>query len=129
MPPRCASPKVTVVHADAFTWLESAARCRGGLGCGGDRLSRSEQLLAVGKLYSTSFYQIVDQHLAAEAGGADHLAAGGAAQLLDGGGDAGDGRPDDDALPRAGAELRRVGLHRAPAAVAAPTALPRGCAS
>lgn len=56
-----ASPKLKIVNADAFGWLE-----------------RSEQMFDVividfpdpsnfslGKLYTTSFYQLVDQHLAA----------------------------------------------------------------
>jgi spermidine synthase len=55
------SPKLRIVHADAFTWLEST----------------DEQFDAIvidfpdptnfslGKLYTTSFYQRVDQHLAA----------------------------------------------------------------
>ena len=58
------SPKLTIVHADAFTWLEQ---------------QRSPEAVwdvvvidfpdpsnfALGKLYSTSFYQVVDQHLSA----------------------------------------------------------------
>ena len=58
------SPKVTVVNADAFAWLEAQR----------DPAATWDVIVidfpdpgnfAVGKLYSTSFYPIVDQHLAA----------------------------------------------------------------
>ena len=59
------SPKVTVVHADAFTWLESQRDA----GAVWDVVVidfPDPSNFSLGKLYSTSFYQIVDQHLAAE---------------------------------------------------------------
>ncbi|WP_088285875.1 polyamine aminopropyltransferase [Ideonella sp. A 288] len=55
------SPKVEIVNADAFAWLEGHER-------------RFDVIVvdfpdptsfSLGKLYSTSFYQLVDQHLAA----------------------------------------------------------------
>ena len=60
------SPKVTVVNADAFTWLEQQR------GAGADAVwdvividFPDPSNFALGKLYSTSFYEIVDQHLSA----------------------------------------------------------------
>ena len=56
------SPRLQIVHADAFGWLESQP----------DRYwdvividFPDPSNFAIGKLYSTSFYQVVDQHLAA----------------------------------------------------------------
>ncbi len=57
-----ASPKVTIVNADAFTWLD------------GQRDAVFDVIVidfpdptnfSIGKLYSTTFYRLVDQHLAA----------------------------------------------------------------
>jgi spermidine synthase len=55
------SPKVKIVNADAFTWLEQHD----------DQYDvivvdfPDPSNYALGKLYSTSFYELVDQHLAA----------------------------------------------------------------
>jgi len=56
------SPKLTIVNADAFGWLEQQA----------DRYFDvividfpDPSNFALGKLYTTSFYQLVDQHLSA----------------------------------------------------------------
>jgi spermidine synthase len=57
------SPKVEVVHADAFAWLES------------NRDAMFDAIVidfpdptnfSLGKLYTTTFYRLVDQHLAAD---------------------------------------------------------------
>jgi spermidine synthase len=74
---------------------------------------------SLGKLYTTSFYQRSTAPGGWRLpGGADHLAADGAAQLLDRGGHAGGGGTHHHALPRPCAQLRRMGLHRRrPAAV------------
>ena len=56
------SPKVQVVNADAFTWLEQQGERRW------DVVIidfPDPSTYALGKLYTTSFYQAVDQHLAA----------------------------------------------------------------
>jgi spermidine synthase len=58
-----ASPKVTIVNADAFTWLDA------------QRDAMFDVIVidfpdptnfSIGKLYSTTFYRLVDQHLAAD---------------------------------------------------------------
>ncbi|MEY4909844.1 MAG: hypothetical protein RL260_3562 [Pseudomonadota bacterium] len=61
------SPKLRIVNADAFTWLESQGRSP-------EAAATWDVIVidfpdpsnfAIGKLYTTSFYQIVDQHLSA----------------------------------------------------------------
>ena len=88
---------------------------------------------SIGKLYTSSFYRLVDQHLSAERlrGRADHLAADRAQELLDRRDDDRVGRPRGHAVPRARAELRRMGLHpRQPAPVPdADARCRRACAS
>ncbi|MBL8326900.1 MAG: polyamine aminopropyltransferase [Rubrivivax sp.] len=65
------SPKVRVVHSDAYTWLEQHARR---LAAGEDGAAPFDIVIAdfpdpsnfsLGKLYTTSFYQRVDQVLSA----------------------------------------------------------------
>ena len=76
---------------------------------------------SLGKLYTTSFYAAARPAPGRRRlrGGADHVAADRAQELLDRGDDDRGGRPDRDAVPRARAELRRMGLrHRQPPAVA-----------
>jgi len=56
------SPKLTIVNADAFGWLEQQA------GASFDVIVidfPDPTSFALGKLYTTSFYALVDQHLAA----------------------------------------------------------------
>jgi len=63
------SPKLSIVHADAFTWLEQHAReIERGAGAPFDIVIADfpdPSNYALGKLYTTSFYQRVDQVLAA----------------------------------------------------------------
>jgi spermidine synthase len=112
--------QAAVVNADAFTWLEAPPWP----GTTFDVIVvdfPDPTNFSIGKLYTTSFYQLLDQALAAERlhGGADHLAAGGAPQLLDRGGHAGGRGPAHHALPRPRAQLRRMGLRdRRPPALA-----------
>jgi spermidine synthase len=54
-------PRVRVVNADAFTWLEQ----QNGVWDVMVIDFPDPSSYAIGKLYSTSFYQVVDQHLAA----------------------------------------------------------------
>jgi len=64
-----ASPKVRIVNADAFTWLEAHAReIAAGTGAPFDIVIADfpdPSNYALGKLYTTSFYQRADQVLAA----------------------------------------------------------------
>jgi len=70
-----ASPKLRVVNADAYTWLEQVAQERGteGRGAAGQATTFDVIIIdfpdptnfSLGKLYTTSFYQRVDQTLAA----------------------------------------------------------------
>jgi spermidine synthase len=63
------SPKVTIVNADAFAWLEQ------GLENGIEKGAGPYDVIvidfpdptnfSIGKLYTTSFYRLIDQHLAA----------------------------------------------------------------
>ena len=58
------SPKLRIVHADAFTWLEAQQ----GTDAVWDVIVidfPDPSNFAIGKLYTTSFYQVVDQHLSA----------------------------------------------------------------
>jgi spermidine synthase len=55
------SPKLEIVNADAFGWLESHARVFDVIVIDFPDPSN----FALGKLYTTSFYQLVDQHLSA----------------------------------------------------------------
>ena len=59
------SPKVTVVNADAFAWLE-AQRAPEAVWDAVIIDFPDPSNFALGKLYSTSFYAIVEQHLAAD---------------------------------------------------------------
>ena len=86
---------------------------------------------SLGKLYTTSFYALLDQHLAAGGYAVVQTTSPLIArqQLLDRGRDDRGGGPGDHALPRPRAELRRVGLrHRQPAAVAAADGAAAGAA-
>lgn len=56
-----ASPKLRIVHADAFGWLEAEPGFFDVIVADFPDPSN----FALGKLYTTSFYQLVDQHLAA----------------------------------------------------------------
>jgi hypothetical protein len=103
------SPKLKVINADALQWLEQSQEVFDFVVV--DFPDPSNHSL--GKLYSTAFYRLLKQHVA-ETGlhrGAGHLADVCAGELLDRGRVAGSGRLADRALPRAGAELRRMGLH------------------
>ena len=55
------SPKLEIVNADAFGWLEGHARTFDVIVVD----FPDPTSFALGKLYTTSFYQLVDQHLAA----------------------------------------------------------------
>jgi spermidine synthase len=55
------SPKVNIVNADAFTWLQQHDESFDAIVVDFPDPSN----FAIGKLYSTSFYRLVDQHLAA----------------------------------------------------------------
>ena len=55
------SPKLEIVNADAFAWLEGQARQFDVIVIDFPDPSN----FALGKLYTTSFYQLVDQHLSA----------------------------------------------------------------
>jgi spermidine synthase len=55
------SPKVNIVTADAFTWLQQHDESFDAIVVDFPDPSN----FAIGKLYSTSFYRLVDQHLAA----------------------------------------------------------------
>jgi spermidine synthase len=60
-----ADPRVTVVHADAFLWLETAVAA----GTTFDAVIvdfPDPSNFSLGKLYSTSFYQLVDRVLSAD---------------------------------------------------------------
>jgi spermidine synthase len=59
------SPKLQIVNADAFTWLEQQDIAAGALWDVIVIDFPDPSNYAIGKLYSTSFYQVVDQHLAA----------------------------------------------------------------
>jgi spermidine synthase len=118
-----ASPKLKIVNADALQWLEQSQEMFDFVVA--DFPDPSNHSL--GKLYSTAFYRLLKQHVA-ETGlhrGAGHLAAVRAGKLLDRGRHARSRRLADRALPRAGAQLRRMGLHprrqaRLPAAASIP---------
>jgi spermidine synthase len=56
------SPKLEIVNADAFGWLESQQRSFDVIIIDFPDPSN----FSLGKLYTTSFYQLVDQHLAAD---------------------------------------------------------------
>jgi spermidine synthase len=55
------SPKVTVVNADAFVWLEQNAELFDVIVVDFPDPTN----FSIGKLYTTSFYQLIDRHLAA----------------------------------------------------------------
>jgi spermidine synthase len=55
------SPKLTIVNADAFTWLEQHDESFDAIVVDFPDPSN----FAIGKLYTTSFYRLLDQHLAA----------------------------------------------------------------
>jgi spermidine synthase len=55
------SPKVTTVNADAFTWLETNREVFDAIVID----FPDPTSFALGKLYSTTFYRLLDQHLAA----------------------------------------------------------------
>jgi spermidine synthase len=55
------SPKLTIVNADAFTWLEQHNEMFDAIVIDFPDPSN----FAIGKLYTTSFYRLIDQHLAA----------------------------------------------------------------
>lgn len=55
------SPKLRIVHADAFTWLESSDEMFDAIVVDFPDPTN----FSLGKLYTTSFYQRLDQHLAA----------------------------------------------------------------
>jgi spermidine synthase len=57
-----ASPKVTIVNADAFAWLESSREVFDAIVVDFPDPSN----FSIGKLYTTTFYRLVDQHLAAD---------------------------------------------------------------
>ena len=59
------SPKVEVVNADAFAWLDATAKVRAG---GYDVIVvdfPDPTNFSIGKLYTSSFYRLIDQHLSA----------------------------------------------------------------
>ena len=63
-----ANPKVQVINADAYTWLEQAAQATTAQGPGYDVVVidfPDPTNFSLGKLYTTSFYQRVDQVLSA----------------------------------------------------------------
>ncbi len=122
-------PRVRIVNTDAFQWLQQGGqrgvgrfrRDRGGLSRSHqlrDRQALHEQLLCAARTAP------LGERLC---GGADHLAAGGPPEFLDRGADRRIGGPGHGAVPRARAELRRMGFrHRQPAAVAPAGAPARG---
>ena len=123
------SPKLRIVNADAFQWLQQATR-------------RYDVIVvdfpdptnfAIGKLYTNSFYALLDQRLAASGYAVVQTTSplDRAQELLDGGQHHRIGGPHRDALPRACAELWRMGLHRRQPAALAPARArcPRACAS
>jgi spermidine synthase len=57
-----ASPKLSTVNADAFTWLENNREVFDAIVVDFPDPSN----FSLGKLYTTSFYRLLDQHLAAE---------------------------------------------------------------
>jgi spermidine synthase len=124
-------PKVQLVHADAYAWLERHREPQGYDLVIADFPDPGNHQLA--KLYSTSFYQRVMEHL--NAGGylvvqsTSPLVA--RAQLLDRGGHPGGGGPRHHALPRQRAQLRRMGLRaRRPSTLGDTlTGCPPACAS
>jgi spermidine synthase len=57
-----ASPKLTTINADAFTWLETSREVFDAIVVDFPDPTN----FSLGKLYSTTFYRLLDQHLAAE---------------------------------------------------------------
>jgi spermidine synthase len=56
------SPKLTIVNADAFTWLDANRDVFDAIVVDFPDPTN----FSIGKLYSTTFYRLIDQHLAAE---------------------------------------------------------------
>jgi spermidine synthase len=56
------SPKVTTINADAFTWLEATREVFDAIVVDFPDPTN----FSIGKLYTTTFYRLLDQHLAAE---------------------------------------------------------------
>ena len=102
------SPKLTIVQADAFTWLDSNEEMFDAIVIDFPDPTN----FSLGKLYTTSFYERVDRHLAAGGFAVVQTTSPLLARrsYLDRGEHDRGGRPDGHAVPRARAELRRMGL-------------------
>jgi len=125
------SPKVKIVNADAFQWLQQTGEMFDVIVVDfPDPTNFSHQLLHRQALHQCVLFAAGpaprSQRLR---GGADHLAPGCAPELLDRGDHDGIRGPAHRALSRQRAELRRVGLHhREPPALARAGVLARGAA-
>ena len=119
------SPRVHVVNADAFIWLDQNAEMYDFIVVD----FPDPNNYGVGKLYTTAFYRLMAHHLSAERprGGAEHFAAVRADVVLVHCADAGQRRLQDLAVPCVRAVVRRVGLRaRGPARLLAANGAPRG---
>ena len=116
-PPRAAElnhdafldPRVHVVNADAFVWLEATPT---GSTTSGWWTSRIPSNYSIGKLYTTAFYAALRRHLVARGPlrRAEHVAALRAQVVLVCRADGGSHRSDRSAVSRLCAGVRRVGL-------------------
>ena len=123
------SPKLKIVNADAFGWLEETREVFDVIIVDFPDPTN----FSIGKLYTSSFYALLDQRLAGERlrGDPDHLAAGGAAEFLDRGGDAGVGGPADTrrTTPMCPASASGASSSRDAGRCASPRRCRRTCAS
>ena len=123
------SPKVTIVNADAFAWLEQHDEVFDAIVVDFPDPTN----FSIGKLYTRTFYELVERHLAASGYAVVQTTSPliarksfwTVATTIEAAG------LDGDAVPRARAELRRVGLHRRrpPAVPAVARRCRRACAS
>jgi hypothetical protein len=103
------SPKVKVINTDAFVWLEQNQDAFDFIVVDFPDPTN----YAVGKLYTNTFYRLLERHPQRPWPGGDpgHLAAVRPAIVLDRGQHRRKRRFDDTALPRTGADVWRMGLH------------------
>ena len=131
---RCASPKLKIVNTDAFQWLQQTQEMFDVIVVDFPDPTN----FSLGKLYTNAFYALLEQRLAASGYAVVQTTSPLVARqsfwtVVD---DDRIGGPEGGAVPRARAQLRRVGLrHRQPPALApacrtaARPALPRRCDS
>jgi spermidine synthase len=124
---RCARRGSTVVNADAFAWLEQHDEMFDAIVVDFPDPTN----FSIGKLYTKTFYELVDRHLSASGYAVVQTTSPLIAARASGPSSRRSRRrPRRDAVPRARAELRRMGLrHRVAAPVPRPRRCPAGCAS